>query len=237
MINNKKVIGILSKHVTNEKDSFEDYYMTGSSYVKKLDLDKVIPISLVLEKDLLNFDTLDLCDAFILPGGYWFEITTLYLIDYAIKNNKPILGICLGAQTIAIYSVIKDELKDKDILEYKDIVSICKKYEKDNFNTLLDFIPKPNYHNHDTVDKNCYHKIKIDKNSIAFEIFKKEELDVTSFHVHEIKKYGSDFKITAKAEDGVFEIIEYTKEPLVIGVQFHPELMDTNIFKYFIDRI
>ena len=235
MINNKKVIGILGKHFIDKNDPFEDNYRTGSSYVKQLDLDKVVPITILLGDDLFNFDTLDLCDAFILPGGEVIEKTTYCLIDYAIKNNKPVLGICLGAQTIAIYSYIKDMLGEN--YDYTDIVRMCKTCEKENGGELLDLIPKPNFHNHDKVDENCYHKIKIDKDSIAYDIFKKDEVEVTSFHVHEITKYGSDFRITAKAEDGVNEIIEYKKSPLVIGFQFHPELMNTEIFNYFINRL
>ncbi len=235
MINNKKVIGIVGGHAIDKNDPFNDCYKTVSSYVKQLDLEKVVPISVLLDSKLLNFGVLDLCDAFILPGGKEMEMTTFYLIDYAIKNNKPVLGICLGAQTIAVYSCIKDKLKEG--YSYDDVVKEGEKYKKENNDSFFDLIPKPNFHNHDKVDENCYHKIKIDKDSIAYDILKKEEMDVTSFHIHEIKKYGRDFRITAKAEDFVNEIIEYKKSPLVIGFQFHPELMNTEIFNYFIDRL
>ena len=235
MINNKKVVGIVSRHVINTEDPFEDYYMTGSSYVKKLDLDKVVPISVLLANGLPNFDALDLCDAFILPGGYAVQRTTYYLIDYAIRNNKPVLGICLGSQAIAIYSILRDRLGENH--SFENIDKIYEDYKKECNGVLLDSISKPNIHDYDKLTENCYHKIKIDKDSIAYDIFKKEELEVNSFHGYEFKEIGRDFRITAKAEDGVNEIIEYKKSPLVIGFQFHPEHMDTEIFNYFINRI
>ena len=37
----KKVIGIVGRHVINKDDPFEDYYRTGYSYVKQFDLEKV----------------------------------------------------------------------------------------------------------------------------------------------------------------------------------------------------
>lgn len=235
MINNKKVIGIVGRHKINKEDPFEDCYVAGSSYIKQLNLEKVVPISVLLGNELLNFDTLDLCDAFILPGGNAVQRTTYYLIDYAIKHNKPVLGICLGAQAIAIYSLLKDRFNGD--CSFNNIEKVYYDYKKECNGVLLEPIPKPNIHDHDKLTENCYHKIKIDKDSIAYDILKKEELTVTSFHGYEFRNIGSDFRITGRAEDGINEIVEYNKEPLVIGFQFHPEYMDTEIFNYFIDRI
>ena len=45
--------------------------------------------------------SIELCDGIILPGGEkTFEYDT-YVVNYCIKNDIPILGICLGMQIMA----------------------------------------------------------------------------------------------------------------------------------------
>ena len=43
---------------------------------------------------------LNLCDAFIVPGGTNAYNLDEYVINYAIKNDKPLLAICLGFQVL-----------------------------------------------------------------------------------------------------------------------------------------
>ena len=50
------------------------------------------------------------------------------------------------------------------------------------------------------------------------------------------KKYG--LKVTARANDNIIEALEYKdKWYFIIGVQYHPELDDDKIFKYFINEV
>ena len=39
------------------------------------------------------------------------------------------------------------------------------------------------------------------------------------------KEIAKDFRVTAKAPDGIVEAIEYTKDGFMMGVQFHPEML------------
>ncbi len=58
---------------------------------------------------------LDLCDGVILQGGNKEFGYDYYIIDYCIQNNKPLLGICLGMQELALSSggiVIENSNKD-----------------------------------------------------------------------------------------------------------------------------
>ena len=43
------------------------------------------------------------CDGFIIQGGKNIEDWFYDVIEYAIKDNKPILGICLGCQVLGTY--------------------------------------------------------------------------------------------------------------------------------------
>ena len=67
------------------------------------------------------------------------------------------------------------------------------------------------------------HNVTIDKNSRLFQILKKKKIKSNSFHHQAVKKVAPNFKITAKADDGIIEAIEYTKNRFILGIQWHPE--------------
>lgn len=83
---------------------------------------------------VINYDInlLNLCNGFILPGGD-FETLDKDIIDYAYKTNKPLLGICLGMQSMGEYfngNLIKTNHKNyHQIIIKKDskLYSILKK--------------------------------------------------------------------------------------------------------------
>ena len=197
----------------------------------------MIPISLIIDDCFPNFDSFDLCDGFIIPGGSSIDKTIYYLIDYALRNNKPVLGICLGAQAIANYSLIREKMDLRKRYTLEEIINIYESVKKENEGRLIKPIPKSIVRNHTNYNSIARHFISIDEDSIAYKIFKKKTMKVSSFHKYQFINIGKDFRVTGKSTDGVNEIIEHEKEPLIIGVQFHPELMDKTIFDYFIDQL
>ena len=67
------------------------------------------------DNSLINTEILDLCDGFIIQGGkdvypYHFQI-----LEYCIKNNIPLLGICMGHQIIGLYSINSNN--DNDLIQ------------------------------------------------------------------------------------------------------------------------
>ena len=48
-------------------------------------------------------EQLALCDGIVLTGGDEIPETDYMILDYALKNNIPILGICLGMQSMATF--------------------------------------------------------------------------------------------------------------------------------------
>ena len=80
----------------------------GSIYTKNLTdflSDKKIPFER-LTPDLLNLKSLDNCNSFILSGRRKNEKKTneinSKIINHAIQNNKKLLGICYGAEILAL---------------------------------------------------------------------------------------------------------------------------------------
>ena len=68
------------------------------------------------------------------------------------------------------------------------------------------------------------HKIQIEENSIISEIFGKETM-VNSFHHQALDKVADDFKVVARASDGIVEAIQHKTYKFLVGVQWHPEML------------
>ena len=164
---------------------------------------------------------MDICDGLLLPGGNRVISTNFDVIDYFYKNNKPMLGICLGMQTLAMYSV-NIEQDNKRIIKKIDngVDHWPTELFRDNNDTLV-------------------HSVFIEKDSKLYDIFKQDIIEVNSVHKCTVSEVGSKFRVTIKSSDGLIEGIEYNGEDkYIIGVQFHPEVLDQHniLFKEFINK-
>ena len=238
---NKIVVGILPKMmITDNNDPYENGYMFVDMYANKIKDCDAIPLGILPEGINLNHEVLNLCDAFVIPGGNSIKKYVYELILYALKHNKPLLGICMGSQAIAIISAILDRCSENESIE--KILKVYDKLKEENDGTLLNRLSSPNMHGDvfvsiDGTDA-AKHKIKIEPNSLLSEVYKTSEMDVVSIHKYNYKTIGSKFSISAKAPDGVYEAIEYNdKDYFIVGLHFHPEIDENNlIFEALIDQ-
>lgn len=223
MLKDKPVIGILpTSNYLQTDDPFKDTYRFGNNYIKRIVDNGGMPYLIPYVDDKIIEESLDICDGLILPGGNRVVNSNFDVIDYFYRNNKPILGICLGMQTIAMYSVN---------IENDELKRIIKKIDNG-----VDHWPVELFR--DNVSS-LAHKVIVEKNSKLYDIFKLEEMEVNSVHKMTVTEVGSKFKVSIKSSDGLIEGIEYDgDDKYIIGVQFHPEVLDqyNNIFKEFINR-
>jgi putative glutamine amidotransferase len=214
MFKNKPVIGILatSNYLLTE-DSFKDTYRYGNNYIKRIVDNGGIPLLIPFYDNNIIQETLDMCDGLLLPGGEKVLDVNFDVIDYFYKNNKPILGICLGMQTLGMYSI-----REKRII--KKIDSYINHRHNENYRDNYSYI----------------HDVKIDKDSKLYKIFNKEVFKVNSIHSYCISEVGKEFRVSALSEDNIIEGIEAINKEFVIGIQWHPEIMNefNNIFKLFV---
>lgn len=63
------------------------------------------------EKDML-ISQMKLVNGILLPGGFKINKFDRFIVEYAIENDIPIFGICLGMQTLANYK--KDLILEKN---------------------------------------------------------------------------------------------------------------------------
>lgn len=151
----------------------------------------------------------------ITPERDTFEIA---LIQKMLELNKPILGICRGAQILNI--AVGGDM-------YQDIHSQIE-------NKLLQ-------HDQKAPRTHASHFVWIMKDSILSDIVQLETFKVNSFHHQAVKKVPQGFGISAIASDGMIEAIESKTHKFVMGLQWHPEclllkndLMSANIFQAFL---
>ena len=222
MYKNKPFICIMpTSNYLQKDDSFKDTYRYGNNYIKRMIENGGIPYLIPYVDDKIIEDTLDMCDGLLLPGGNRVVKTNFDVVDYFYKNNKPMLGICLGMQTLAMYSV-NIEQDNKRIIKKIDngVDHWPTELFRDNNDTLV-------------------HSVFIEKDSKLYDIFKQDMIEVNSVHKCTISEVGSKFRVTIKSSDGLIEGIEYNGEDkYIIGVQFHPEVLDQHsiLFKEFINK-
>ena len=156
------------------------------------------------------------CDGLILPG-----------------SDKNIYPEHYGEKRLPDVKYTVDEYaSDKPIVEAfvkagKPIVGICGGLQVLNiyFGGSICRIP-----GHD----NVRHEIDVEKDSFLYEVYKKEKVEVNSWHNWHADRIAPGFKVTARTDDGCVEAIEKGN---IVAVQWHPEVdIEMNFFKKFIEK-
>lgn len=208
MLENKVIIGIVTKHNPHNKGC-EKTYITDATKQAIFDNGGIAIGILPTEKEV-NYKgnmnvwsdnltkkekenlilQIKLCDGIILQGGLEMDNYEFIIAKYCYENNIPILGICAGQNAIA---------KALGGTSYK--------------------IPNPEKHN---VSRDYVHSIKINKNSKIYSIIGSDTIMVNSLHTNTIEECPNLDKV-AFCEDGYADVIESKDKDFYIGVRFHPE--------------
>jgi len=145
------------------------------------------------------------------------DATEISLMQSAVRDGKPVLGICRGAQVMnvamggTLYTHIPDQLKG----------ALDHAYPGDLRRVLV-------------------HPVSIDDVSRSAQIFGETWLDVNSLHHQGLKDIAPGLRATGFASDGLVEVVEIPDHPYAIAVQWHPEwitdqLPMQRLFTSFVD--
>ena len=186
-----------------------------------------------VDDEQVIIDTLERLDGIIFTGGgdfdpKWFgeaphpklgtinavrDHAELLTAKHAYNRNIPILGICRGAQTIAIAldGHIAQDISDKTT------------------------------HNHSQEEDRpvTTHEVNVSSDSILSSIYSSLKLKVNSFHHQAVDNPGKRFRTTATSPDGIIEAIESTEHKPIMGVQWHPEWLGDDglpIFQWLVNE-
>ena len=225
----KPIIGIVAPRTVNEKRPFKNVTKFVNNYPKMIIDAGGIPIGLLFPGGKFDESVAKLCDGFLIQGGADIESTGINIIKYASENKKPVLGICLGMQTMAAYEWVINKIGSD--VSYDDIDNY---YSHEYENEILKYYP-----GHNKFDPFYFDSIELSKHDVIlddcsqlYKIFKKKIIDMPSIHNQIVKDeiIGNFFKVTGRSSDGIIEVIESTDPNLwIIGVQFHPELEYDNL--------
>lgn len=127
-----------------------------------------------------------------------FEIKLLKVLVEKYPD-KPILGICRGAQVlnVAMGGTLYQDLKSQ--------VDGCIRHQQQQSSHYAS------------------HKAMVSEGSKLHAIYGSQEIMVNSFHHQAVKDIGPGLIVTARASDGVVEGFEKPDHPYFIAVQWHPE--------------
>lgn len=140
--------------------------------------------------------------AVVSPGDEIRDRVEMGLVRWAIKNEKPALGICRGAQ---VMNVAMGGTLHWDVSEHTGAGRHA-------------FYP-------DLPTDLLAHEIKIEEDSLLSKIIGKPILKVNSLHHQAVKDVAPGFHAVAHAPDGITEAIELPSHPFALGVQWHPEAL------------
>ena len=145
----------------------------------------------------------------------------LLMAQLAYNRQIPILGICRGIQTLALAlggKVAQDisEVRGRDGAEVQDVK-----------------------HSQDADRSEPTHTVTLDTASTLYSVYKSHLtprislhtpcIPVNSFHHQAVSDPGQKFRVVATAPDGIIEAIESTEFKPIIGVQWHPECMESGL--------
>ena len=134
----------------------------------------------------------------------------LELIDLAIANGVPILGICRGSQILNVH-------RGGSLIQHLDE------------STHLPHMSSTR----DRSDRS--HTVLFEPGSLLHSLYG-ESQDVNSFHHQAIDTLGLGVTASAKSDDGVIEAIEFD-DHAAIAVQWHPEVFAHDpIFRWLTEQ-
>ncbi len=211
-------IAIIERIENDDKDKTfsKNFYM--NNYFQEI-FEKLNILWIPIVSEQFSEEICEMCDGLVVTGSC-NDVHPKYY------NEQPIEG------KDYIYDEFPTVKKAVELFSKnnKPILGICAGIQEINvvFGGTLNQLIK----NHNLKDKSK-HNVEIKKDTLLCSIYKKEYMEVNSYHKQSIKDIAPGFKVGAISSDGVIEAIEKDN---IIAVQWHPEaLYDMKLFEKFID--
>ena len=233
-------IGIIGKYVELE-DSYisirESLLHAAASIGVKANI-----IYLSSDVEELDQDAMSELDGILIPGGFGergFE-GKLDAIEYAIENNVPLFGICLGMQSMVTQFARRNGFSGANSSEFDDDLKF----------PVIDMMEEQKkIKNMGGTMRLGSYGCKIIEGTKTYEAY--GESDIEERHRHRYE-FNNDYRdglqekgliiSGTSPDDFLVEIIELPNHPWAVGCQFHPEFKSRPnrphpLFKAFLEAI
>lgn len=131
------------------------------------------------------------------------ERTDFALLDHAVTEQKPVLAICYGVQSLNVF-LGGPLVQDIPSEIHTRIQHAWTGHEG----------PEP------------HHEVTLDPGSRLAQMAGGNQVRVNSSHHQSVLRPGRNLRVVAHAPDGVIEAVEWTGDAnWILGVQWHPERM------------
>ena len=102
----KPIIGIVATSNYNlTNDTFSDTYRYGNNYIKAICDNGGIPLLIPYIDDKVCYDSLEMCDGLILPGGNKVMASALEIVDSRQEKAQGTVSLGLSHNTFCSSSV------------------------------------------------------------------------------------------------------------------------------------
>lgn len=224
-LNKSAVVGVVAKYMDNTDtymSVFEALRAAAWSQDAKLDIRWIDAEALDSSKSDIA-KALEGLDGIVVPGGFGTRGIEgkIKAAQYALKNDLPYLGLCLGLQMAVIAAARSAGITDANTAEI----------DANGHNLVINTMDgqKGKENTGGTMRLGSY-PCKLEKGSLAGKIYGKREIQERHRHRYECAngyrdKYESwGIKATGTSPDGMLvEIIEGINHPFFLASQFHPE--------------
>ena len=186
-----------------------------------------LPMMLPVTTDKALIDSyVELCDGFVLPGGQdvnpalyggkppaedepperkelcpLCDALEIPLVRAAYELDKPLLGICRGAQlmNVALGGTLVRDLG------------------------LVVRAPGMVHWQHHSILNHAAHPVDVRAGSLLHRVVQADQIQVNSNHRCSVQRLGKGLELSGVSTDGVPEAIEAPDRRFFLGVQWHPE--------------
>ena len=165
----------------------------------------------------------------------------LLITCLAYNRQIPMLGICRGIQTLAMALGGKVAQDLSEVRGKRNEERGKRNEESGKWNEERDI-----KHSQDAERSEPTHSVTVEKYSTLYRIYSEAQqwsmvngqcsmvngqcsMFVNSFHHQAVSDPGEKFRVVATASDGVIEAMESSEFKSILGVQWHPECMESGL--------
>lgn len=142
----------------------------------------------------------------------------LALIERAVQDRKPLLGICRGCQALGIAS-------GGSLVQHIPDLPGTRTHKPDS------------YANYNRALTSVFHDIQIEPSSHLAQILGVSTVQTNSAHHQAVETVGPSFRVNARSADGIIEGVEHVdRNYFCIGVQSHPEAAEPSFMEPLFER-